>query len=148
MRGCDGNGKGNDDDDDDDDEVAYATMTVATTTMTMAAAMATAAALATGMAGPQTTINLSYRNGVGCSWAMAGRRPRNVKGKGDDDGYGDGDGRVRSEEAMPPHLLTPAKRRGGAVMTMMRRALRLVEEECHQRCCRPTGGEDNKDGAR
>ncbi len=36
--------------------------------------------------------------------------------------------------------LATAKRRGGAMMTMMRRALRLVEEEPHQRC--------NKDGAR
>ena len=107
-----------------------------------------AAASATAMGGPQTTINLSYRNGGGCSWATAGRRLRNVNGKGDNGGDGDGDGRVRSEEAMPPHPLTPAKRRGGAMMTTMRRALRLVEEERHQRCCRPTGGEDNKDGAR
>ena len=77
---------------------------------------------------------------------MAGQRLRNVKGKGDDGGDGDGDGRVRSEEAMPPHPLTPAKRRGGAMMTTIRRA--LLEEERHQRCFRPTGGEDNKDGAR
>jgi len=60
--------------------------------------------------------------------ATAGRRLCNVKGKGDKGVGGDGDGRVRSEEAMPPHLLTPAKRRGGAMMTTMRRALRLVEE--------------------
>jgi hypothetical protein len=79
---------------------------------------------------------------------MAGRRLRNVNGKGDDGGDSDGDGRVRSEEAMPPQPLTSAKRRGGAMMTAMCRALRLVEVERHQRCCRPTGGEDNKDGAR
>ena len=34
---------------------------------------AMAAASATAMAGPQATINLSYRNGSGCSWAMAGQ---------------------------------------------------------------------------
>ncbi len=63
------------------------------------------AASVTAMGGAQTTINLSYRNGGGCSWATAGRRLRNVKGKGDDggNGDGDGDGRVRSEEAMPPN---------------------------------------------
>ncbi len=53
--------------------------------------------------GAQTTINLSYRNGGGCSWATAGRWLCNVEGKGDDGGDGDGDGRVRSEEAMPPN---------------------------------------------
>ena len=40
-----------------------ATMTIATTTTTTAAATAMAAASATAIAGPQTTINLSYRNG-------------------------------------------------------------------------------------
>jgi hypothetical protein len=62
-----------------------------------------AAALATAMGGAQTTINLSYRNGGRCSWAMAGQRLCNVKGKGDDGSNGDGDDRVRSEEAMPPN---------------------------------------------
>ena len=102
-----------------------ATMTIATT-MTMAAATAMAVALATAMAGPHTTINLSYRNGGGCSWATAGRRLCNVNGKGDNGGNGDSDDGVRSEEAMLPHLLTPA--RGGAMMMTMRRALHLVEE--------------------
>jgi len=82
---------------------------------TMAAATAMAAVSAIAMAGPQATINLSYRNGGGCSWATAGRRLRTVKGKGGDGGDADGDGRVRSEEAMPPHPFTPAKRRGGAM---------------------------------
>ena len=44
--------------------------------------------------------------------AAAGRWLRNVNGKGDNGGDGDSDGRVRREEAMPPHPLTPAKRRG------------------------------------
>ena len=110
--------------------------------------MAMVAASATAMAGPQTTINLSYRNGDGFSWATVGRLLCNVNGKDDNGGDGDGDGRVRSEEAMLPHPLTSAKRRGGAMMRTMRRALRLVEEESHQRCCCPAGGKDNKDGAR
>ncbi len=50
--------------------------------------------------GAQTTINLSYRNGGGCSWATAGRRLRNVKGKGEDGGTVT----VMGEEAMPPNL--------------------------------------------
>jgi hypothetical protein len=51
------------------------------------------------MGGAQTTINLSYRNGGGCSWATAGRRLRNVKGKGEDGGTVT----VMGEEAMPPN---------------------------------------------
>ena len=105
-----------------------AMMMIASTMTATAAAMA--AASATVMAGPQTTINLSYRNGGSCSWATAGQQLRNVNGKGVDGS--DGDGRVRSEEAMPSHPLTPAKRRGGAMMTTMHRALRLLEEERHQ----------------
>ncbi len=34
------------------------------------------------------------------------------------------------------------------MMMTMCRALRLVEEKRHQRCCRPMGGKDNKDDAR
>ena len=43
--------------------------------------------------------------------------------------------------------LAPAKRMGGAIMTTMCCALHLVEEECRQQCCRPTGGIEDKDGA-
>ena len=78
-------------------------MTIAMTMTTTAAATAMVAALATAMGRAQTTIKLSYRNGGGCSWATAGQRLRNVKGKGEDGSNGDGDGRVRSLEAMPPN---------------------------------------------
>ena len=40
------------------------------------------------------------------------------------------------------------KEKGGAMMMTICRALRLMEEKRHQQCCRPMGGEDNKDDAR
>ena len=124
MRGCNGDGNGMTT--TMTTTTLTATMTTLTTTTTTAAVTANVAASVTAMAGPHTTINLSYRNGGGCSWATAGRRLCNVNGKGDNGGNGDSDDGVRSEEAMLPHLLTPA--RGGAMMMTMRRALHLVEE--------------------
>ena len=44
--------------------------------------------------------------------------------------------------------LTPVKRKGGEMRTMMHRALRLVEEDHRQGCCHPTGGKDDKDDVR
>ena len=75
-------------------------MTIVTTMTMTAAATAIAAASVTAMGGAQTTINLSYRNGGGCSWATAGRRLCNVKGKGEDGGTVT----VMGEDAMPPNL--------------------------------------------
>ena len=83
MSGCNGVGDGNNqDNNNNDDNAIIATMTAATTTMTTTTTMAEATvaaamvvALATAMAGPLTTINLSNRNGGGCNWATALQQP-------------------------------------------------------------------------